>query len=46
MQLRDVATPPEQFRVLAERISLVLGAEALATLAAATGAGDDAARAG
>lgn len=32
MQLRDVATLPEQFRVLTERISLVLGAEALAAL--------------
>jgi uracil phosphoribosyltransferase len=31
-QLRDGATPPEQFRVLAERISLVLGVEALAAL--------------
>lgn len=31
-QLRDATTPPEQFRVLAERISLVLGVEALATL--------------
>jgi uracil phosphoribosyltransferase len=31
-QLRDATTPPEQFRVLTERISLVLGAEALATL--------------
>jgi uracil phosphoribosyltransferase len=32
VQLRDVATPPEQFRTLTERISLVLGAEALASL--------------
>lgn len=31
-QLRDVATSPEQFRTLTERISLVLGAEALADL--------------
>ena len=31
-QLRDAATPPEQFRALTERISLVLGAEALASL--------------
>ena len=31
-QLRDKATPPEQFRTLTERISLVLGAEALASL--------------
>jgi len=31
-QLRDVATPPEQFRILTERISLVLGAEALRSL--------------
>jgi uracil phosphoribosyltransferase len=31
-QLRDAATNPEQFRVLAERISLVLGVEALASL--------------
>lgn len=31
-QLRDKATPPEQFRTLTERISLILGAEALAAL--------------
>jgi len=31
-QLRDVTTPPEQFRVLTERLSLVLGAAALASL--------------
>jgi uracil phosphoribosyltransferase len=31
-QLRDVTTAPEQFRTLTERISLVLGAEALASL--------------
>lgn len=31
-QLRDAATSPEQFRILTERISLFLGAEALATL--------------
>jgi uracil phosphoribosyltransferase len=31
-QLRDVTTPPEQFRVLTERISLVLGAAALSAL--------------
>ncbi|MEZ5289199.1 MAG: uracil phosphoribosyltransferase [Vicinamibacterales bacterium] len=32
VQLRDAATPPERFRALTERISLVLGAEALADL--------------
>jgi uracil phosphoribosyltransferase len=31
-QLRDASTPPEQFRVLANRISVLLGAEALAQL--------------
>ncbi len=31
-QLRDTTTAPEQFRTLTERISLVLGAEALASL--------------
>ena len=32
VQLRDAATAPEQFRALTERISVVLGAEALADL--------------
>jgi uracil phosphoribosyltransferase len=32
VQLRDALTPPDQFRILTERISLVLGAEALADL--------------
>jgi len=32
VQLRDVNTTPEQFRTLTERISVVLGAEALASL--------------
>jgi uracil phosphoribosyltransferase len=31
-QLRDVSTPPEQFRVLTERLSLVMGAAALSSL--------------
>jgi uracil phosphoribosyltransferase len=31
-QLRDAATPPDQFRILTERLSLVLGAAALASL--------------
>ena len=31
-QLRDVTTPPEQFRVLTERLTLVLGAAALSSL--------------
>ncbi|MCC7177900.1 MAG: uracil phosphoribosyltransferase [Acidobacteria bacterium] len=32
VQLRDASTPPEQFRALTERITMVLGAEALADL--------------
>jgi uracil phosphoribosyltransferase len=32
IQLRDAATPPELFRLLTERISVLLGAEALAGL--------------
>lgn len=32
VQLRDKTTPPDEFRTLTERISLVLGAEALASL--------------
>jgi len=32
VQLRDAATPPELFRPLTERISVLLGAEALASL--------------
>jgi uracil phosphoribosyltransferase len=32
-QLRDVTTPPEQFRVLTERLTLVLGVAALSSLA-------------
>ena len=31
-QLRDVTTPPEQFRVLTERLTLVLGSAALSSL--------------
>jgi len=32
VQLRDASTPPERFRALTERITVVLGAEALADL--------------
>ena len=32
IQLRDASTPPELFRPLTERISVLLGAEALAGL--------------